>query len=42
MESELSVQYYLDVVLRQWKVVVVVFVVATLAAAGASFVQQPS
>jgi len=42
MESELSVQYYLDVVLRQWKVVLVVFVVATLAAAGASFVQQPS
>jgi uncharacterized protein involved in exopolysaccharide biosynthesis len=42
MESELSVQYYLNVVLRQWKVVVVVFVVATLAAAGASLVQQPS
>lgn len=42
MESELSVQYYLAVVLRQWKVVVVVFVIATLAAAGASFVQQPS
>jgi len=42
MELDLNVQYYLDVVLRQWKAVVVVFIVATLAAAVVSFIQEPT
>jgi capsular polysaccharide biosynthesis protein len=42
MEFDVDVQYYLDVVLRQWKVVVVVFLVATLAAAAVSFIQEPA
>lgn len=42
MELDLNVQYYLDVVLRQWKVVLVVLVVATLAAAAVSFIQEPT
>jgi uncharacterized protein involved in exopolysaccharide biosynthesis len=41
MEFELNAQYYLDVVLRQWKVVLVVFIVATLAALAVSFIQEP-
>ena len=41
MEFELNMQYYLDVVLRQWKVVLVVFIVATLAALAVSFIQDP-
>ncbi|HJX37379.1 MAG TPA: Wzz/FepE/Etk N-terminal domain-containing protein, partial [Anaerolineae bacterium] len=42
MDSELDAGYYLDVVLRQWKAVLVVFVVATLAAAVVSFIQKPT
>jgi len=42
MELDLNVQYYLDVVLRQWKVVLVVLVVATLAAAAVSLIQEPT
>ena len=42
MEFELNAQYYLDVVLRQWKVVLVVFIVATLAALAVSFIQEPT
>jgi capsular polysaccharide biosynthesis protein len=42
MELDLNLQYYLDVVLRQWKVVLVVLVVATLAAAAVSLVQEPT
>ncbi len=41
MDIELNVQYYIDVVFRHWKAVAVVFVVATLAAIGVSFIQQP-
>ena len=42
MEFELNAQYYLDVVLRQWKVVLVVFIVATLAALAVSLIQEPT
>lgn len=42
MEIDIDPQYYVDVVLRHWKVVIVVFLVATLAAGAASFVQQPT
>ncbi|MDH4207896.1 MAG: Wzz/FepE/Etk N-terminal domain-containing protein [Anaerolineae bacterium] len=42
MDSEVDVRYYLDVVLRQWKAVLVVFVVATIAAAVVSFLQKPT
>jgi capsular polysaccharide biosynthesis protein len=42
MDPELDVRYYLDVVLRQWKAVLVVFVFATVAAAVVSFVQKPT
>jgi uncharacterized protein involved in exopolysaccharide biosynthesis len=42
MEFELNAQHYLDVVLRQWKVVLVVFIVATLAALAVSFIQEPT
>lgn len=42
MEFELNAQYYLDVVLRQWKAVLVVFIVATLAALAVSFIQEPT
>jgi uncharacterized protein involved in exopolysaccharide biosynthesis len=42
MELELNAQYYLDVVLRQWKVVLVVFIVATLAALAVSLIQEPT
>jgi capsular polysaccharide biosynthesis protein len=42
MELDLNVQYYLDVVLRQWKVVLVVFLAATLAAALVSIIQEPT
>jgi capsular polysaccharide biosynthesis protein len=41
MEIDLNVQYYLDVVLTHWKAVAVVFVVATVAAAAVSYLQQP-
>jgi capsular polysaccharide biosynthesis protein len=41
MEIDLNVQYYIDIVLKHWKAVVVVFLVATLATAVASYLQQP-
>jgi capsular polysaccharide biosynthesis protein len=41
MEIDLNVQYYMDVVLKHWKAVLLVFVVATVAAAGVSFLQEP-
>jgi capsular polysaccharide biosynthesis protein len=41
MEIDLNVQYYIDIVIKHWRAVVVVFVVATLAAAVASYLQQP-
>jgi uncharacterized protein involved in exopolysaccharide biosynthesis len=42
MELELDIRYYLDVVLRQWKAVVLVFVVATVAAVVVSFIKEPT
>jgi capsular polysaccharide biosynthesis protein len=41
MEIDLNVQYYIDIVIKHWKAVVVVFVVATLAAVVAAYLQQP-
>jgi len=42
MDSDLDLSYYGSIVLRHWKAVVIVFVVATLAAAVGSFMQEPA
>lgn len=42
MEMEISLQDYTDVILRHWKVVLVVFLTATAVATVASLVQEPA
>jgi capsular polysaccharide biosynthesis protein len=42
MDSDLDLSYYGSIVLKHWKAVVIVFVVATLAAAVVSFMQEPA
>lgn len=42
MEMELDLQYQIDVVLKHWKAVLVVFLAATIVAAAVSFMQDPT